>query len=111
MDFLVSKSNMARKMKIPVWVWALVAIGLVAVVMMRVAPAVMPSCPGSQVYCPGVGCLSGIDKCVPGAKGGPSRSFSQIPSKEQFINKTCPDGTRTDGPCLMDGQEYPSHSK
>lgn len=27
------------------------------------------------------------------------------PAKESFVNKTCPDGTRTDGPCLL---EFPS---
>lgn len=26
-------------------------------------------------------------------------------TKESFVNKTCPDGTRTDGPCLL---EFPS---
>jgi hypothetical protein len=61
------------------------------------------ACPGSQVYCAGVGCVSGMDKCVPGAVGGPSKVFS----KETFTGqckamKPCPGGTRTDGPCLMD---------
>ena len=106
MDFLVCKSNMARKMKIPMWVWIALAVVLIAVVMAKmVVPTVMvPKCPGSQVYCPGVGCLSGQDKCFPGSKGGPSSMFS----KEGFVSKTCPDGTRLDGPCLMD-QESPPH--
>jgi hypothetical protein len=64
---------------------------------------VVADCPGSQVYCAGVGCVSGMDKCVPGAVGGPSKVFS----KETFTGQcksmtTCPGGTRTDGPCLMD---------
>lgn len=64
---------------------------------------VVADCPGSQVYCAGVGCVSGKDKCVPGAVGGPSKVFS----KETFTGQckamtTCPGGTRTDGPCLMD---------
>ena len=56
------------------------------------------SCPGSQIYCPGVGCVSGQDKCFPGARGGPSAVFS----KEGFVSKQCPDKTRSDGPCLME---------
>lgn len=61
------------------------------------------SCPGSQVYCPGVGCVSGMDKCQSGNSGGASAVFS----KETFTNqcrsmKPCAGGTRTDGPCLMD---------
>lgn len=55
-------------------------------------------CPGSQIYCPGVGCVSGQDKCFPGARGGPSTVFS----KEGFVSKQCPDKTRSDGPCLME---------
>jgi len=27
------------------------------------------------------------------------------PAKESFVNKTCPDGTRSDGPCLL---EFPT---
>ncbi len=84
-------------------------------------------CPGSYVYCPGVGCVSGQDKCFPGARGGPSKVFSKetftsFPGSgytsspptygivEKFVNesntntmKKCPDGTRTsDGKCLLD---------
>jgi hypothetical protein len=134
---------MARKSKIPWTTIAIVAI-VAAVVYFVVVPALatsMESCPGSQVYCPGVGCVSGVDKCVPGARGGPSKIFSKetftiprpkpwetnwentikpafgsfpgtgvksIPpdyGKESFVSKTCPDGTRSDGPCLM---EFPS---
>jgi hypothetical protein len=38
------------------------------------APGVQ--CPGSMVYCPGVGCVSGPEKCIPGATGGPMATFS-----------------------------------
>lgn len=55
-------------------------------------------CPGSQVYCPGVGCVSGPDKCFSGASGGPSKVFS----KETFVSKSCPGNYRSDGPCLME---------
>lgn len=56
------------------------------------------ACPGSQVYCPGVGCVSGQDKCFAGSLGGASKVFS----KETFAMKSCPDKTRSDGPCLME---------
>ena len=77
-------------------------------------------CPGSLYYCPGVGCVSGQDKCFPGSQGGASAVFSketfkqwpgagvraQPPiydvAKETFVSKKCPDGTRSDGPCLME---------
>jgi hypothetical protein len=77
------------------------------------------TCPGSQVYCPGVGCVSGQDKCFPHALGGASKIFSKETfkawpgagvraeppvyevAKETFAMKSCPDGTRSDGPCLM----------
>jgi hypothetical protein len=90
--------------KIPLWVGVLVGvITLVALFLSKGGAQAVATCPGSQVYCAGVGCVSGADKCVPGALGGPSRVFS----KETFVNecksmKTCPGGTRTDGPCLME---------
>jgi len=55
-------------------------------------------CPGSQVHCPGVGCVSGPDKCFPGASGGASKVFY----KETFVSKSCPGNYRSDGPCLME---------
>lgn len=86
-------------------------------------------CPGTYIYCPGVGCVSGQDKCFPGNQGGPSRVFSKetftsFPGSgytsspptygivEKFgtiVNESstntmtkCPDGTRTsDGKCLL----------
>lgn len=90
--------------KYPVWVGVVIAIITVVVLFFSKGGAqVVADCPGSQVYCAGVGCVSGEDKCVPGAVGGPSKVFS----KETFTGqckamKTCPGGTRTDGPCLMD---------
>lgn len=82
-------------------------------------------CPGGLVYCPGVGCLSGQDKCVAGSKGGPSVVFSQeafenwpgvgVASKPPTYGKfkegfempapqkkTCAGNYRSDGPCLME---------
>jgi len=132
---------MARKSKTPTWVWAVVGLVVAVVLVVYVVPAAatsMEGCPGSQVYCPGVGCVSGVDKCVSGARGGPSKIFSKetftIPrpkpwetnwehtikpsfgsfpgigvksmppdyGKESFVSKTCPDGTRSDGPCLLE---------
>lgn len=61
-------------------------------------PMNINGCPGSQVYCPGVGCVSGPDKCFPGASGGASKIFS----KETFVSKSCPGNYRSDGPCLME---------
>jgi hypothetical protein len=73
-----------------------VVVGILAVLM--VPRMTQPSCPGSLVWCPGVGCVSGPDKCIAGSRGGASRIFS----RETFVNKKCPDGTRTDGPCLLE---------
>lgn len=109
----------------------LVVVVVVAVLVLGMGSARMATCPGSLVYCPGVGCVSGMDKCMPGATGGPSAVFSKetyvnIPTpkpwswapewpgmgvkstppnygKETFTS--CPDGTRTDGPCLL---EFPA---
>ena len=111
---------MAKAFKIPVYVWIVVAaIALVAAVNM--IPGVKGGgCPGSQVYCPGVGCVSGQDKCFAGSVGGPSKVFSKetffskwpgvdfvstppiYGDKENFVSKKCPDGSRSDGPCLME---------
>ena len=43
-------------------------------------------CEGSKVYCPGVGCVSGPDKCKPSSIGGPSATFSTTWEHEQFTN-------------------------
>jgi len=79
-----------------------VVAGLVVLVVLwySISPmaSMMNTCPGSHIYCPGVGCVSGQDKCFPGAKGGASKVFS----RETFVSKSCPDGTRTDGPCLLE---------
>ena len=111
---------MAKKFTIPVFVWIIVgAVGIV--VLVNMIPGVKAgSCPGSQFYCPGVGCVSGQDKCFPGAKGGPTKVFSKetffsawpgadfvstppiYGDKENFVSKQCPGGTRSDGPCLME---------
>lgn len=96
---------MAFKMKKWTWVAVGIVIVLVATIMLM-KPSTgqgMNMCPGSKYYCPGVGCVSGPDKCIPGNRGGPSAVFS----KETFVGqsrtmKRCPDGTRTDGPCLME---------
>jgi hypothetical protein len=124
-------------MKFPRWSWYVV-VALIAVVVFFVSGSTTTSCPGSQVWCPGVGCVSGPDKCFAGNKGGPSNVFSKegfevmkpkswnvdwakftdpafhfwpgsgkksMPpeyGKEGFVNRKCPDGSRTDGPCLMD---------
>jgi hypothetical protein len=76
-------------------------------------------CSGSMIYCPGVGCVSGPDKCSAGAAGGPSTVFSKTWEREQFVNgkeiypgipkfgvpdapvlSTCSNGTRArDGRC------------
>lgn len=114
---------MARKVS---WVWiaaGVVVVATIAVVVLGGSLMPIAKCPDSQVYCPGVGCVSGQDKCFPGSKGGPSvvfskETFTQWPGadvrarppvydviKESFVSKTCPDGTRSDGPCLL---EFPA---
>jgi hypothetical protein len=94
---------MAFKMK--KWMWPAVGIAVLVIAYMLITPTLgqnMSMCPGTQYYCPGVGCVSGADKCIPGNRGGASAVFS----KETFVAppnmKRCPDGTRTDGPCLME---------
>ena len=90
--------------KIPLWVGVAVGVVVIGFLFFSGGGAqMMGQCPGSQVYCAGVGCVSGADKCTPGATGGPSKVFS----KETFTPqckamKDCPGGTRTDGPCLME---------
>lgn len=90
--------------KYPVWVGVVVAILVVAFLFVsKGGPQAMVQCPGSQVYCTGVGCVSGADKCVPGATGGASAVFSKETFQGQCkAMKPCPGGTRTDGPCLME---------
>jgi hypothetical protein len=99
---------------------ALVVATIVAVLIRWVMSGTSGFCPSSMYYCPGVGCVSGQDKCFPGATGGASavfskETFTQWPGagvrakppvydvvKENFVSKKCPDGTRSDGPCLME---------
>ena len=82
----------------PTWgLFVAVIIAVVAYTMYTRSP-VANGCLKSQYYCPGVGCVSGPDKCTPGAGGGPSKVFS----RETFVSKKCPDGTRSDGPCLLE---------
>lgn len=144
------------------WLYGALAVVIVLALASRMGGFSMtPTCKGSYVYCPGVGCVSGVDKCFPYNQGGASSVFSKetfigsffdgvpmsVPetndkplkyeesthppltpineyslmkkpqehkeapkpeswsfwgSREGFVSKTCPDGTRTDGPCLMD---------
>jgi hypothetical protein len=110
----------SKKFVLPAWAWMpLAVIAIFFIVNYFVSPVVgAKTCPGSQVYCPGVGCVSGQDKCFAGSLGGASKIFSketfgQWPGsgvrstpptysaiKESF--KTCPDNTRSDGPCLLE---------
>jgi hypothetical protein len=90
--------------KYPLWFGVVLSIATIAaLVWMKGGGSVANGCLSNQVYCPGVGCVSGKDKCVPMNPGGPSAVFS----KEAFTQpckpmKQCPGGTRTDGPCLME---------
>jgi hypothetical protein len=90
--------------KVPMWAIIAAATVVLAVVFLsNGGTTTMGQCPGSQVYCAGVGCVSGPDKCVPGAMGGPSKVFSKETFQGQCKSmKPCPGGTRTDGPCLME---------
>lgn len=111
------------------WGWAALIVAflvIVSIVSVSAGPSGM-MCPGSQIYCPGVGCVSGPDKCFPGSKGGASAVFSHEGFENQvaeFRNvgvdvavipkscpaktgpsvqmKSCPGGYRSDGACLMD---------
>jgi hypothetical protein len=83
---------MAKKaFTIPAWAWMPVGVlALFFLVNYLIAPvAGVKTCPGSLVYCPGVGCVSGQDKCFAGSLGGASQVFS----KETFAMKDCPDKT------------------
>ena len=102
------------KLKLPKWFWGAVAVLVVVGLVMTMTgggPSVM--CPGGQSYCPGVGCLSGPDKCIPGSRGGASAVFSKegfeassfpswnITKPAPIEIKQCPGKLRSDGPCLM----------
>ena len=64
-------------MKFPKWtLYVVVLVALVALTSLVTTPVGM-GCPGSQIYCPGVGCVSGPDKCFAGNQGGPSAVFSK----------------------------------
>lgn len=112
---------MAKKaFTLPAWMWMPAAILVLLLLLNYVVFPItrVQACPGSQVYCPGVGCVSGQDKCFAGSLGGASKIFSketfgQWPgpgvqstppsysaTKEAFT--TCPDKTRSDGPCLLE---------
>lgn len=111
---------MAKKQFVlPSWAWILTAVIVLFFIVNYIAAPMTGAqvCPGSQVYCPGVGCVSGQDKCFAGSLGGASaifskETFTQWPGagvranppiyKEAFVNKKCPDGTRSDGPCLLE---------
>jgi len=113
---------MAKKLSgwIKSGVIAFVVATIVAFLIRWVMSGTSGFCPSSMYYCPGVGCVSGQDKCFPGASGGASavfskETFTQWPGagvrakppvydvvKENFVSKKCPDGTRSDGPCLME---------
>ena len=94
-----------KRIKIPMWVWVAAAVVAVAMLMRPSLGGAAMGCPSNQVYCPGVGCLSGMDKCLPGSRGGPSAVFSKegfMSSPPPGVTKTCPGKVRSDGPCLMD---------
>lgn len=129
-------------MKFPRWSWYVVVAVLAVAAFFMSGASQQADCPGSQVWCPGVGCVSGPDKCFAGNQGGPSATFSKegfevmkpkpwnvdwaaivMPSfkswpgigklsippdygKEKFVSKSCPDGTRSDGPCLMEFRTF-----
>jgi hypothetical protein len=113
---------MAKKsFQLPRWAWMPLAFFVIFFIVNYFVRPVMgaKTCPGSQVFCPGVGCVSGQDKCFPNALGGAAKIFSKETftswpgagvratppvyevAKETFAMKTCPDGTRSDGPCLL----------
>lgn len=69
--------------KIPLkWILVAVLVLLLAGVVTIQGPGVQ--CPGSMIYCAGVGCVSGPDKCKAGYIGGPSAVFST--TWEKFTN-------------------------
>ena len=99
---------------------AILVLGVIIYILLPGNPMGNALCPGSQYYCPGVGCVSGKDKCFAGSMGGPTKVFSKetffgkwpgigagsnpplYGTKEAFVSKKCPDNTRSDGPCLME---------
>jgi hypothetical protein len=102
--------------KIPIkWILGALLILIVLGVVSIQGPGVQ--CEGSKIYCPGVGCVSGPDKCSPGSVGGPSAIFSITWEKftngkdlfpdvpvfkevEPAVIKDCSDKTRApDGRC------------
>jgi hypothetical protein len=92
--------------KIPLWVGVVVAVVVLVVLFRQTGVVSAGQCPGGLYDCPGVGCVSGKDKCFPGSAGGPTKVFSKETFEGQCKAKTsCPGGYRSDGPCLM---EFPS---
>ena len=55
-----------------------ILIGLVVLLLAGYVSVSVPGvqCSGSMIYCPGVGCVSGPDKCNAGSSGGPAAMFS-----------------------------------
>ena len=52
--------------KYPIWLGVLIGVVTIAALFLSKGGAqAIAACPGSQVYCAGVGCVSGKDKCVP----------------------------------------------
>jgi hypothetical protein len=97
---------MARKFKVPTWAWVSILLVVALYTGFVSVSGISQTCPDALYNCPGVGCVSGPDKCIPGNKGGPSKVFSMI--HESFGNQTvtCPDNTRSqDGQCLL---EFPT---
>jgi hypothetical protein len=103
------------KFRVPKWAYiALAAVVLLALVTKMGGASAVGGCLDTQTYCPGVGCLSGADKCTPGASGGPSIVFSkegfEASSFPQWNTakpppteiKRCPGNYHSDGPCLME---------
>lgn len=115
------------------WGWSVLLLAVLVVVfaVSNVAGSGGIMCPGSQMYCPGVGCVSGPDKCFPGSKGGASAVFSHEGFQNQVAEfpepgvdvavrptacpaktgpdrqmRQCPGGYRSDGACLMDFSSF-----
>ena len=89
----------------PKWTWYIVvAVLAVAVFFMAGTPSASPSTKGFEVMKPKAWNVDWAKFTDPAFHSWPGAGKKSMPpdyGKEHFVTKKCPDGTRSDGPCLM----------
>lgn len=89
----------------PKWTWYIVVAALAAAVFfMAGTPSTAPSTKGFEVMKPKAWNVDWAKFTDPAFHFWPGAGKTSTPpeyGKETFVVKQCPDGTRSDGPCLM----------